>query len=121
MRICLTVIAGFQASSSFRMDKQTVPLGYTFGWNRGGTNLPVQLVRPSYSPRAHASAMFGLHFGGFVGYSGQADEPSVSTVNFRYYWFGQFTVRELHGQLELATLPNGLLLARYTTLPVLEV
>jgi hypothetical protein len=23
-----------------RIDKQTVPDGYTFGWNSGGTNLP---------------------------------------------------------------------------------
>lgn len=41
MRICLTVMAGFHASSSFRIDRQTVPDGYTFGWNSGGTNLPV--------------------------------------------------------------------------------
>ena len=34
------VIAGFQPSSSFRIDKQTVPEGYTLGWKRGGTNLP---------------------------------------------------------------------------------
>lgn len=30
-RICLIVIAGFHASSSFRIDKQTVPEGYTLG------------------------------------------------------------------------------------------
>lgn len=42
------VIAGFQASSSLRIDRQTVPDGYTFGWNNGGVN---------------------LHFGGLVGYS----------------------------------------------------
>jgi hypothetical protein len=34
------VIAGLQPSSSLRMDKHTVPDGYTFGWNSGGTNLP---------------------------------------------------------------------------------
>lgn len=31
------------------------------------------------------------------------------------------TVRKLHGQLELATLPDRLLLARNTALPVLEI
>jgi hypothetical protein len=41
-RICLMVIAGFQPSSSFRIERQTVPDGYTLGWNRGGTNLPVR-------------------------------------------------------------------------------
>lgn len=39
--ICLTVMAGFHASSSFRIDRQTVPDGYTLGWNSGGTNLPI--------------------------------------------------------------------------------
>jgi hypothetical protein len=35
------VMAGFQPSSSFKMDRQTVPDGYTFGWKSGGVNLPV--------------------------------------------------------------------------------
>jgi len=48
-RISLMVIAGFQPSSSFRIDRHTVPDGYTFGWKSGGVN---------------------RHFGGFVGYSG---------------------------------------------------
>lgn len=39
-RISLIVIAGFQPSSSLRMLRQTVPEGYTFGWKRGGVNLP---------------------------------------------------------------------------------
>lgn len=65
--------------------------------------------------------MFGLHFGGFVGYSGWANKPQVSSLIFWSHWVGQITVRELHGQFELATLPNGLLLSRYTALPVLEV
>ena len=37
---CLREIAGFQAFSSFRIDRQMVPDGYTFGWKRGGSNLP---------------------------------------------------------------------------------
>ena len=40
-RMALIVMAGFQASSSFRMDKQTVPDGYTLGWKSGGVNLPI--------------------------------------------------------------------------------
>lgn len=31
---------GFHPFSSFRIDRQTLPDGYTFGWNSGGTNLP---------------------------------------------------------------------------------
>jgi len=41
-RICFRVIAGFHASSSLRIDRQTVPDGYTFGWKSGGTNLPAK-------------------------------------------------------------------------------
>lgn len=37
---CLMVIAGLQSLSSSRMDRHTVPEGYTFGWNNGGSNLP---------------------------------------------------------------------------------
>ena len=47
-RICLTVMAGFHASSSFKIDRQTVPEGYTFGWKSGGTNLPAEYI--SYLP-----------------------------------------------------------------------
>ena len=34
------VMAGRQSLSSSRMDRHTVPEGYTFGWNSGGSNLP---------------------------------------------------------------------------------
>lgn len=66
-RICLMVMAGFHPSSSFRMERHTVPEGYTFGWKSGGTNLPgfCQYTRCS----ARFSASCGLHLGGFVGYS----------------------------------------------------
>lgn len=37
---CLIVIAGLQSLSSSKMDRHTVPEGYTFGWNNGGSNLP---------------------------------------------------------------------------------
>jgi len=65
--ISLIVIAGFQPSSSLRIERQTVPEGYTFGWKSGGTN---------------------LHLGGFVGYSsGNATSslnspPSQSVLSF---------------------------------------
>ena len=39
-KICLIVIAGLQSLSSSSIDKHIVPDGYTFGWNRGGSNLP---------------------------------------------------------------------------------
>jgi len=41
-KICLMVMAGFHPSSSFKMDRHTVPEGYTFGWKRGGVNLPAK-------------------------------------------------------------------------------
>mmetsp|Transcript_16978 Transcript_16978/g.19299 ORF Transcript_16978/g.19299 Transcript_16978/m.19299 type:complete len:108 (+) Transcript_16978:1033-1356(+) len=37
-RICFKVMEGLQSSSAFRIDKHTVPDGYTLGWNKGGTN-----------------------------------------------------------------------------------
>lgn len=37
---CLIVIAGRQSLSSSKMERHTVPEGYTFGWNNGGSNLP---------------------------------------------------------------------------------
>lgn len=37
---CLIVIAGLQSLSSSKMERHTVPEGYTFGWNNGGSNLP---------------------------------------------------------------------------------
>ena len=36
---CFTVMLGFQSFSSFKILKQTVPDGYTFGWNKVGVNL----------------------------------------------------------------------------------
>lgn len=41
---CLIVMAGLQSLSSSKIDKHTVPDGYTFGWNKGGSNLPVEEV-----------------------------------------------------------------------------
>lgn len=40
MHTCLIVIAGLQSLSSSKIDRQTVPEGYTLGWNKGGSNLP---------------------------------------------------------------------------------
>lgn len=40
IRICLTEMFAFQSSSSFRMERHTVPLGYTFGWGSTGLNWP---------------------------------------------------------------------------------
>ena len=38
---CLIVTAGRQSFSSSKRERHTVPDGYTFGWNKGGSNLPV--------------------------------------------------------------------------------
>ena len=38
-KICLMVMAGLQSFSSSSSDRQTVPDGYTLGWNSGGSNL----------------------------------------------------------------------------------
>ena len=54
------VMAGFQPSSSFRMLRQTVPDGYTLGWNKGGVNLPgnSQTERDGrYEAQAYISAV----------------------------------------------------------------
>ena len=55
------VIAGFHDFSSSRIERHTVPDGYTLGWNRGGENLPMrgQLVRGRIAEHSH--------FGGFDG------------------------------------------------------
>jgi len=60
---CLIVIAGFHDFSSSRMDKQTVPEGYTLGWKRGGVNLPgTGLSQPQFERNGT-----NLHFGGLDG------------------------------------------------------
>lgn len=40
MQTCFIVMAGLQSLSSSRIDRHTVPDGYTFGWKSGGSNLP---------------------------------------------------------------------------------
>ena len=37
---CFIVTAGRQSFSSSNSERHTVPDGYTFGWNNGGSNLP---------------------------------------------------------------------------------
>lgn len=78
------MMAGFHASSSFRIDRHTVPEGYTLGWNSGGTNLPGQEVRIQ-SWCKQASTCLGhfqhAHFGGFVGYSAIA-KSAVCTAQW---------------------------------------
>jgi hypothetical protein len=86
----LIVIAGFQPSSSFKMDKQTVPEGYTLGWNNGGTNLPVCVSFNTFGRKTRF-----VHFGGFVGYSAM----QVSAVEVRRYTV-ELAIREDNAQLE---------------------
>lgn len=61
---CLIVIAGFHDFSSSRMERQTVPEGYTLGWKRGGVNLPAIKVTCLCETRSQSE---GAHFGGFEG------------------------------------------------------
>lgn len=50
---------GFQSSSSFKILKQTVPEGYTFGWGKTGLNWPYKTLNFVKGN--------SLHFGGFIG------------------------------------------------------
>ncbi len=97
-RICLMVIAGFQPSSSFNIERQTVPEGYTLGWKSGGTNLPKpgQLLplRPWMRMERKCLTFRGL---------------------------GRVFVRKSEGQLEQAAFPDGLLSPWYPNFPVLEI
>ena len=60
---CLMVMAGFHDFSSSRIERQTVPEGNTFGWNKGGANLPVikYSLQPQFISKLHK------HFGGLDG------------------------------------------------------
>jgi hypothetical protein len=61
----LMLMAGFHDFSSSRMERQIVPLGYTFGWKSGGENLPVVSgCHPTLASRPNAR---DSHFGGLVG------------------------------------------------------
>lgn len=93
------MIAGFQASSSFRIDKQTVPLGYTFGWNRGGVNLPK--VREISTPC-------------------QVAGPDVGLLLTLWGLCG-ILLWEDHDQFEKTTFPHGPFLAGDTALPLFDV
>ena len=65
-RTCLIVIAGFQDFSSSRIDRQTVPEGYTLGWNSGGVNLPTRMRVIMSGILARISTEH-VHFGGLDG------------------------------------------------------
>jgi hypothetical protein len=97
-RICFTVMAGFHPSSSFKIDKHTVPDGYTFGWKSGGTNLPAtkNFHQSHDHPQDSARRWIGnSHLGGFVGYSVvasrsasecmHADVGSQPPIGFTYH------------------------------------
>ena len=62
-RACLIVIAGFHDFSSSKMERQTVPDGYTLGWKSGGVNLPIK----GASVRCPKCLVDLRHLGGFDG------------------------------------------------------
>ena len=67
---CLIVIAGFHDFSSSKIDRQTVPDGYTLGWKSGGVNLPTDGNRPDQNQQENTRfTVFNhiSHLGGFVG------------------------------------------------------
>lgn len=115
-------MAGFHASSSLRIDRQTVPLGYTFGWNRGGTNLPkIQKPQSNESHLEIIENCGGVHLGGFVGYSARRNVSQLYGAKVGLLVGASLTVRKLHGELEQAALPDSLFFARNTALPVLQI
>jgi hypothetical protein len=93
---CLMVMAGFQLFSSSRMERQTVPEGYTFGWKRGGLNLPDERVKrkvSAHSPSTNAQeagTCGDVHFGGLVGYS------SGNAMVNSYIPPSQFVYQKIH-------------------------
>lgn len=106
------VIAGFQPSSSFKIDKQTVPEGYTLGWNSGGTNLPDFI---SYSNRAYDLAATYI-LAASSGTLRKLSAPVLTKDRSR-----MLTIWENDAQLEQTSFPQCLVFARDTTLPVLQV
>ena len=63
MLACLIVIAGFHDFSSSRIDRQTVPDGYTLGWKSGGLNLPATKLYKTTSLKPEQNS----HLGGLDG------------------------------------------------------
>lgn len=55
IQTCFIVMAGLQSLSSSRIDRHTVPDGYTFGWKSGGSNLPE-------TQKMLSALMFGIHY-----------------------------------------------------------
>ncbi len=62
---CFIVTAGLQSLSSSKIDKHTVPDGYTLGWNMGGSNLPFEISKNQLNYYSHT--IIDSHLGGEVG------------------------------------------------------
>lgn len=107
------VIAGFQCSSSFKIDRQTVPEGYTLGWNNGGTNLPMNV---SYAQAGGdvSRGPYTLVASWGILRAMSAFVQCSATEDWR-------TIRKDQCDFEQTPLPQRLLLARYTTLPRFEI
>ena len=71
-------MAGRHPSSSFKMDKQIVPEGYTFGWNNGGTNLPKKKSNMFNDGQTAAFIQGYIHFGTCSDHNVLGHEPSKS-------------------------------------------
>lgn len=58
------VTAGRQSLSSSSNDRHTVPDGYTFGWNIGGSNLPAQQTKPHFINKSCVIILYGFIING---------------------------------------------------------
>jgi len=83
-------MAGFHPSSSFKIDRHTVPEGYTFGWKRGGVNLP---------------AKEGKNKELKVRQQGEKKKKSKVTSWTTFRWLAGVVLREEHHQLEHSGFP----------------
>lgn len=108
-------IAGFQPSSSLRIDRQTVPDGYTFGWNSGGTNLPRFDTLAYRISRKVAETWWWLLLIVYEHTRLRLKEEHT------FWWLGWVFIRERDLELEQAAFPDGLLLAGDTAIPLLKV
>lgn len=119
-RICLMVMPGFQASSSFRILRHTVPDGYTLGWKKPAPNYmheashaiivtqeppppPPNPPRPTAASCCSAAAHvfilgFLSHVVVFHKYNIKKDEQELTCRKFTFGRFVRIVLGKFHGQ-----------------------
>ena len=113
---CLIVIAGFHPSSSLRMDRQTVPEGYTFGWNKGGSNLPRPPTSESRDTLFKGECSEARFWRRFT--FRRTGRIFYFMSRYRTGWAGGFTFRKEEMKLEHSILPCGALFPWNARLPL---